>query len=177
MMACFSEVKTKELEIIEKRRTRIRKTDGFRDSGQPANSNLFGLALSGGGIRSAVTNLGLLQGLARIGVLRIVDLLSTVSGGGYIGACLISILSARCAKDRVSSLSLDATPSQPLQLPPSEGPSLQRLCNKDCRFCSGYHPGSPTLVFIAYAPYHVSLYGSGLLGVFTLEAGMQHESL
>lgn len=47
-----------------------------------------GLALSGGGIRSATFNLGLLQSLAAAGQLRNFDFLSTVSGGGYIGACL-----------------------------------------------------------------------------------------
>jgi len=45
----------------------------------------FGLALSGGGIRSATFNLGLLQALGQLGVLRHVHYLSTVSGGGYIG--------------------------------------------------------------------------------------------
>jgi hypothetical protein len=45
----------------------------------------LGLALSGGGIRSATFNLGLLQSLARLGVLRHVHYLATVSGGGYIG--------------------------------------------------------------------------------------------
>jgi hypothetical protein len=43
------------------------------------------LCLSGGGIRSATFNLGILQGLARKGVLPQIDYLSTVSGGGYIG--------------------------------------------------------------------------------------------
>src|SRR5262249_37483908 len=47
-----------------------------------------GLALSGGGIRSATFNLGLLQALAAAGRLRHVDILSTVSGGGYIGSFL-----------------------------------------------------------------------------------------
>lgn len=46
----------------------------------------FGLALSGGGIRSATFNLGLLQALAELRILKLVDYLSTVSGGGYIGA-------------------------------------------------------------------------------------------
>lgn len=55
--------------------------------------NLVGLALSGGGIRSATTNLGTLQALSRMGVLPMVDYLSTVSGGGYIGGCLSSLLS------------------------------------------------------------------------------------
>jgi hypothetical protein len=47
--------------------------------------DLFGLSLSGGGIRSATFNLGLLQGLHRFGLLSRLDYLSTVSGGGYIG--------------------------------------------------------------------------------------------
>ncbi len=47
--------------------------------------NKVGLALSGGGIRSATFNLGLLQGLFDLRVLPIVDYLATVSGGGYIG--------------------------------------------------------------------------------------------
>jgi hypothetical protein len=45
----------------------------------------LGLALSGGGIRSATFNLGLLQSLARLGILRHVHYLATVSGGGYVG--------------------------------------------------------------------------------------------
>ena len=48
---------------------------------------LIGLALSGGGIRSAAFNLGVLQALAHRDVLPRVDYLSTVSGGGYIGSC------------------------------------------------------------------------------------------
>ena len=46
------------------------------------------LALSGGGIRSATFNLGVLQALAQGGRLREIDFLSTVSGGGYIGSFL-----------------------------------------------------------------------------------------
>src|SRR5438045_1918874 len=46
---------------------------------------LTGLALSGGGIRSATFNLGLLQALARHEKLKRFDYLSTVSGGGYCG--------------------------------------------------------------------------------------------
>lgn len=55
----------------------------------------IGLALSGGGIRSATFNLGVLQALARLDILRRFDYLSTVSGGGYIGSCLTSLLSHR----------------------------------------------------------------------------------
>src|SRR5262249_33681459 len=52
----------------------------------------FGLALSGGGIRSATFNLGLLKAFAELGVLKHVEYLSTVSGGGYIGGFLMAWL-------------------------------------------------------------------------------------
>jgi len=52
------------------------------------NANLCGLAISGGGIRSATFGLGVLQGLAASGLLARFDYISTVSGGGYIGAWL-----------------------------------------------------------------------------------------
>jgi hypothetical protein len=46
------------------------------------------LCISGGGIRSAAFGLGVLQGLARCGLLSKFHYLSTVSGGGYIGSWL-----------------------------------------------------------------------------------------
>ncbi len=46
---------------------------------------LVGLSLSGGGIRSATFNLGVLQALNDKKLLQHADYLSTVSGGGYIG--------------------------------------------------------------------------------------------
>jgi predicted acylesterase/phospholipase RssA len=45
----------------------------------------LGLALSGGGYRSAIFGYGILQGLREIGVLDRVDYLSVVSGGSWIG--------------------------------------------------------------------------------------------
>ncbi|MEJ8839326.1 patatin-like phospholipase family protein [Ramlibacter sp. AN1133] len=48
----------------------------------------WALALSGGGIRSATFCFGLIRAFARNGVFRRFDHLSTVSGGGYIGAAL-----------------------------------------------------------------------------------------
>lgn len=59
--------------------------------GEPAEGEqpyLAGLALSGGGIRSATFALGVLQHLASKRILENIDLLSTVSGGGYIGSAL-----------------------------------------------------------------------------------------
>jgi hypothetical protein len=54
----------------------------------PAGERRSALCLSGGGIRSASFALGVLQGLAGAKVLRHFHYLSTVSGGGYIGAWL-----------------------------------------------------------------------------------------
>ncbi len=51
--------------------------------------DLFGIALSGGGIRSATFGLGVLQGLQELDMLNYADLLSTVSGGGFIGSWLV----------------------------------------------------------------------------------------
>jgi hypothetical protein len=51
-------------------------------------TDLAALCLSGGGIRSATFALGVLQGLARFGLLGQFHYLSTVSGGGYIGSWL-----------------------------------------------------------------------------------------
>jgi hypothetical protein len=67
---------------------------GYEKSIMPKGKNLAAcstrsaLCLSGGGVRSATFNLGILQGLARHGLLDKFDYLSTVSGGGFIGGWL-----------------------------------------------------------------------------------------
>ena len=63
--------------------------DGSADD---LGGRLTGLALSGGGIRSATFALGVLQRLARADLLKRFDYLSTVSGGGYIGGSLTWLL-------------------------------------------------------------------------------------
>ena len=65
----------------------IRQWREGKDSAKP-DGDLVGLALSGGGIRSATFGLGVLERLREIGLLQRVDYLSTVSGGGYIGGWL-----------------------------------------------------------------------------------------
>jgi len=54
----------------------------------PEQAPVVGLALSGGGIRSATFSLGVIQALVKGGLLSRIDYLSTVSGGGYIGGFL-----------------------------------------------------------------------------------------
>ena len=61
--------------------------------GSTGQFDTAGLALSGGGIRSAAFCLGALQALSEHKVLAQIDYLSTVSGGGYIGAATSSAMS------------------------------------------------------------------------------------
>ncbi|RMG54772.1 MAG: hypothetical protein D6722_28635 [Bacteroidetes bacterium] len=58
----------------------------------------WGLCISGGGIRSATLGLGMLQKLVVEGLLKQVDYLSTVSGGGYIGSCLSTLMNTPADK-------------------------------------------------------------------------------
>ncbi len=78
----FEDVKEAEITLT----AQTRQSAGL--SAERAEQNLFGVAFSGGGIRSATFNLGVVQALARAGLLSRVDYLSTVSGGGYIGSWL-----------------------------------------------------------------------------------------
>jgi len=71
------------------------------------------LCLSGGGIRSATFNLGILQGLARHGLLDEFDYLSTVSGGGFIGGWLSAWICRQGMPNVMSQLRARANPMQP----------------------------------------------------------------
>jgi hypothetical protein len=77
-------------EINDKEREHIARRRGMDVRATPAAvSNGIGLALSGGGIRSATFCLGVVEVLAEKHLLRQFDYLSTVSGGGYLG-CFMS---------------------------------------------------------------------------------------
>lgn len=78
--------------INDAERTAIRARRQYYDIA-PDKNYAIGLALSGGGIRSATFSLGVLVALARRGLLTQFDYLSTVSGGGYLGAFLSAFLS------------------------------------------------------------------------------------
>lgn len=71
----------------EKNKIRTKNIDAFKRS---KSLDLTGLCFSGGGIRSATFNLGVLQSLATNKKLNKFDYLSTVSGGGYIGSWLVA---------------------------------------------------------------------------------------
>ena len=77
--------------------------------GELDRRQLFGVAFSGGGIRSATFNLGVLQALSDKGLLQHVDYLSTVSGGGYIGSWYLSCLREKLpANDSVGEINASA---------------------------------------------------------------------
>ncbi|GAB4500207.1 MAG: hypothetical protein OHK0019_38300 [Saprospiraceae bacterium] len=77
----FKEVIQREKEQLRQRRKKLN-----QEHGTPEQENWFGIAMSGGGIRSATINLGFLQTLNKFGILQKADYLSTVSGGGYTHA-------------------------------------------------------------------------------------------
>ena len=77
-----------------------------------------GLAFSGGGIRSASFGLGALQALFRFSVFERFDYLSTVSGGGYLGAA-ISWWRRRYAADKVAFRQQFGSAAQPSAEPAS----------------------------------------------------------
>jgi predicted acylesterase/phospholipase RssA len=78
--ASFQDVLCAEIDWINSRREKER---------SPVDTdNLFGLALSGGGVRAAAFSMGVISGLRLSGVLERVEYLSTVSGGGFAGAAL-----------------------------------------------------------------------------------------
>ena len=76
----------KEVIQREKEQLRLRRKKLAQEHGTPEQENWFGIAMSGGGIRSATINLGFLQTLNKFGILQKSDYLSTVSGGGYTHA-------------------------------------------------------------------------------------------
>jgi hypothetical protein len=83
--------------------------------------DLFGIALSGGGIRSATFNLGVLQGLADDGLVQLADYLSTVSGGGYVGGFWTAWLNSTADKARH-----DARQPRQVQFPAPDAGSGER---------------------------------------------------
>jgi hypothetical protein len=80
---------------------------------------LSALCISGGGIRSATFALGAIQGLADHGLLGRFDYLSTVSGGGYIGAWLTAWIHRFGGVENViPHLRCNAVPPNPGELDP-----------------------------------------------------------
>lgn len=109
----FAHVRNQELDEIKKH------------SPKCDENNLTGLALSGGGIRSATFNLGLIQALAKNGLLSKFNYLSAVSGGGYCASWLTS-WAYRKEKENTSTTANGITQVQEIlkeNRDPSDNPS------------------------------------------------------
>ena len=108
-----------ELEEVAKRRAKVGvdapvpSASSSNIYGRAMEAGLIGLCFSGGGIRSASFNLGVLQGLAELKLLKCFDYLSSVSGGGYIHQWL-----AAWSKRR----GFDAVIQQLIPLPEKDNP-------------------------------------------------------
>lgn len=106
-----------ELNVIRQKRSKSNPDD------EPAKAkdNLFGIALSGGGIRSATINLGVLHVLNELGILRRADYLSTVSGGGYIGGYVHAKLNKERSFDALFDHDIDHLRKRGDYLTPGSG--------------------------------------------------------
>src|SRR5690349_21614492 len=80
-----------ELNLIEKRQRRKIPLDAVGPGAPPLP--VVALSLSGGGIRSASFSLGVVQAFNEHGAFGCFDYLSTVSGGGYLGASISATMS------------------------------------------------------------------------------------
>ncbi len=113
----------------------------------PGEPGLVGLALSGGGIRSATFSLGLIQAIAKQKQLASIDFLSTVSGGGYIGCFLRSLfvppaLRGISPQNDLSGAPRAAVPEQPPALTPAE---LETQIGEQYRFATSALEAEPGL--------------------------------
>ncbi|HSU12568.1 patatin-like phospholipase family protein [Longimicrobium sp.] len=99
------------------------------DGRDEAHRPLSALCFSGGGIRSATFNLGVLQALARFGVLGKFDYISSVSGGGYISGWLAAWRRRTPQAEVFRELSEKDPPPRPLAPEPKPLDHLREFSN------------------------------------------------
>ena len=108
------------------------------------------LCLSGGGIRSAAFSLGVLQALAQRQLLREFHYLSTVSGGGYIGAWLTRCIAERDPKKGPTVVAVEQERrAAPFGLDARLEVTRRRRVPRDRR--ASLHQINPTLVTLPVA--------------------------
>ena len=112
------------------RRTDVHARERSQHLEKSPDEPLVGLALSGGGIRSACFGLGVLQALQKLELFQHLDYVSTVSGGGYIGGWLQAAVGQRrlAARHRARrrGAARNPLPSRLQQLPDAEAGAVQR---------------------------------------------------
>lgn len=164
----FNDIRKEEHRVIK---------DGRGETDQPPKA-LLGLAFSGGGIRSATFNLGVLQALSSTRLLKRFDYLSTVSGGGYIGSWFSALLQRKAAArqpDRAPSPEDIAQALAELQkeLAPDEQDKHSRL-NIHARTTPAEQPtGQKAVLWLRrYSAYLTPRYGLFSLDTLAALAGL-----
>jgi len=139
----LSDAHTREMAALDEQTTFSTAALSREKSGEPPvpppspapplrKSHLVGLALSGGGIRSATFALGVLQALAAKGKLKSFDYLSTVSGGGYIGSWLSAWIYREGLTEverKLGQFGTDMSTGSPKAAEPAEVAWLRRYSN------------------------------------------------
>ncbi|MEO5912962.1 MAG: GMC oxidoreductase [Luteolibacter sp.] len=157
-----------EAKAIETRRKKAFPRKVPVPAGDKLPSDTVGLALSGGGIRSATFALGLLQALAGKNKLREIDFLSTVSGGGFTG----SFLGRLFMREIITQASDPCTRVQDI-LKDTNSPSLWWLrAQANYLFASGTDDAKQHLAVFFRNIFTVHLViGALLFGIFGALAG------
>jgi len=91
----IEDVIAEENRVLQARRAQMKENGLDAANSEKFAETKFGIALSGGGIRSATINLGFLKTLNIFNLLQKSDYLSTVSGGGYCGSYIQATLKQR----------------------------------------------------------------------------------
>ena len=101
----FQNIFKSELEYIGKRRKNILpdNSSNINDNTDEIKKSLFGIALSGGGIRSSTFNMGILSFLNEKKIIKLADYISSVSGGGFIHSYIQTKLKAKNDFDELFS--------------------------------------------------------------------------
>lgn len=162
-----------ELRLIEQRKVNSCQRPDKHQAGSPGRngrSYLTGMALSGGGIRSATVCLGVMQAFASAGLLKHVDYLSSVSGGGYTGATV----ALRYAQGDKDSDPDEAFPFGKADTSP-ENPELARLRQHANYLAPEGLRGIATGVFVVARSILINLFiwitiGAGVMALLMLFA-------
>ncbi len=161
----LQEVIAKEKEYLAKRRF----NNGLCNSPNDKMTNPTGIAISGGGVRSATLGLGMIQAFIEKGVFKHFDYLSTVSGGGYIGACLTSLMSEEPpyedaeGEKEIDNAKFSATE---IGLDPDTSPFVNMNAN------DGYQAADKTRMGVRHQIHHLRTHGEYLTpdkGIFSWE--------
>jgi hypothetical protein len=102
---------------------------GAQDGTDERTAPLSALCFSGGGIRSATFNLGVVQALARSGALGKFDYLSSVSGGGYIASWLRTWIHREGFDSVLAQLTATGVSVDPLEPEPTAVDHLREFSN------------------------------------------------